>query len=315
MRFATWNLRYDAQPDKITVQQSLDSLPDPLLEPKYLRTDGEQPWSLRRLRVAEQLISEGVVIAGFQEALVRQVHDLAELLGEDWGWVGVGRDDGAQAGEYNPIFYKRTEFVLRSYDTFWTSNTPFTPSRFPGAGSFRICTTVRLQRRGTGQEFVVLNTHLDDRSDAQRCLAASMVLARARYEAVTGTTAFPVFVLGDFNSPPTGSDAGAYEITIGAQPPVALPEDFAAKFAVPAGSPPFVLHDLRAHTPRRAVSGNYATWIGFTAPNDTHLWTRIDFVFGGGNGWESTGYKVGSALTDDGVLASDHQPVFADVRI
>lgn len=30
---------------------------------------------------------------------------------------------------------------------------------------------------------------------------------------------------------------------------------------------------------------------------------------------EATGYRVGSALTDDGILASDHRPVFADVRI
>jgi hypothetical protein len=30
---------------------------------------------------------------------------------------------------------------------------------------------------------------------------------------------------------------------------------------------------------------------------------------------EATGYTVGSARTDDGVLASDHRPVFADVAI
>ena len=50
-------------------------------------TSGEQPWSVRRLRVAEQLLHEGVVLVGFQEALVRQVRDLAELLGPEWDWV------------------------------------------------------------------------------------------------------------------------------------------------------------------------------------------------------------------------------------
>lgn len=91
MRFVTYNLRYDAQPDNVSVQESLDSLPDPLVAPGYQRKSGEQPWSLRRLRVAEHLLSEGVVLAGFQEALVRQVHDLAELFGEDWDWVRCGR--------------------------------------------------------------------------------------------------------------------------------------------------------------------------------------------------------------------------------
>ncbi|KAJ7108168.1 Endonuclease/exonuclease/phosphatase [Mycena epipterygia] len=324
MRLVTYNLRYDSQPDNITVQQSLDNLPDPLDAPGYQRKSGEQPWSVRRLRVAEQLLGEGIVLAGFQEALVRQVHDLAELFGPDWDWVGVGRDDGVEAGEYSPIFYKKSELVLLSYDSFWTSNTPFTPSRFPGAGSHRVCTTVRLQRRQGGQIFTVLNTHMDDRSEAQRRHAASMMLARARYEAAA--TSAPVFVMGDFNSPPDGRDAGAYEIATGVRPPGALPADFEAKYpAPPPGAPPypypspaptFVLHDLRAHTPRRFVSANHATFTGFTAPNDTRVWSRIDFVFGGANGgWESTAYKVASARTDDGVLASDHRPVFVDVRI
>ncbi|KAJ6497286.1 Endonuclease/exonuclease/phosphatase [Mycena sanguinolenta] len=320
MRFVTYNLRYDSRPDNITVQQSLATLPDPLASPGYLRSHGEQPWSLRRLRVAEHLLGEGIVLAGFQEALVRQVRDLAELLGEDWDWVGVGRDDGVEAGEFSPIFYKKSEFTFLSYDSFWTSLTPFTPSRFPGAGSHRVCTTVRLQRRNGAnkQEFIVLNTHLDDRSDAQRRLAASMVLARARYEAVT--TGCPVFVLGDFNSPPTGRDSSAYEIATGIRSPEALPADFADKYRVPPSAdsdPPFILHDLRSgtHIPRRAVSANYATFTGFTAPNDTREWKRIDFAFGAGPGWEATGYKVGTALTDDGVLASDHRPVFVDVCI
>jgi hypothetical protein len=29
------------------------------------------------------------------------------LLGPDWAWVGLGRNDGKQAGEYAPIFYVR----------------------------------------------------------------------------------------------------------------------------------------------------------------------------------------------------------------
>lgn len=39
----------------------------------------------------------------------RQNDDLHELLGKDeWDWVGVGRDDGNERGEYSPIFYKKS---------------------------------------------------------------------------------------------------------------------------------------------------------------------------------------------------------------
>lgn len=66
MRFVTYNLRYDAKPDNITVQQSLDSLgtADPLKPPTYLALTGEQPWSLRRLRVADILLKADIVLAG-----------------------------------------------------------------------------------------------------------------------------------------------------------------------------------------------------------------------------------------------------------
>lgn len=64
MRFASFNLRFDSKPDNITVQQSIDSLPDPLVQFKFLNITQEQPWSTRRLRTAELLLSEGIVLAG-----------------------------------------------------------------------------------------------------------------------------------------------------------------------------------------------------------------------------------------------------------
>ncbi len=64
MRIASYNLRYDSQPDNITVQQSLDSLPDPLQAPTYYGKKGEQPWSTRRVKVYQNLNNEGIVLAG-----------------------------------------------------------------------------------------------------------------------------------------------------------------------------------------------------------------------------------------------------------
>lgn len=64
MRIATYNLRFDSQPNNITVQQSLDALGDPLQQPVFQQIKTEQPWSTRRIRVAEHLQREGVVIAG-----------------------------------------------------------------------------------------------------------------------------------------------------------------------------------------------------------------------------------------------------------
>ena len=67
-----------------------------------------------------------------------------------------------------------------------TRNTPFEPSKYPGATANRICTVTHLTLTSgcdTPTNFTYLNTHLDDKSDEQRKLAASMLLVRARYEA------------------------------------------------------------------------------------------------------------------------------------
>ncbi len=63
MRISTYNLRYDSMPDSITVQETLASLPDPLVVPQYLGKSGEQPWSTRRIKVAQHLLTEGGVMA------------------------------------------------------------------------------------------------------------------------------------------------------------------------------------------------------------------------------------------------------------
>lgn len=163
-------------------------------------------------------------------------------------------------------------------------NTPFDVSRFPGAGSLRICTAARFTHKATGTQFSYLNTHLDDQSDAQRRLGASLILQRAHFEAFHSNNG-PVIVTGDFNSPSTGTDSGAYNISTGVLTPEALNATFAAKYAVPSTfEPGFVLKDLKGQAPRVSVGGNFATYTGFNAPGDTSVFSRIDFVFGGSNG-------------------------------
>lgn len=110
-----------------------------------------------------------------------------------------------------------------------------------------------------------------------------MLLIRSRFEAVNTTG--PVLITGDFNSPQTGSDSGAYNITTGELAPVPVNATFAQKYAVGDDQlPSFRLLDLKAKAPRFAVSGNYATYTGWNPPNNASEYTRIDFVFGGDNG-------------------------------
>ncbi|KAG9014345.1 hypothetical protein FRB94_012751 [Tulasnella sp. JGI-2019a] len=325
MRLLTWNLRFDSQPDDISVTETLESLPDPLSAPEFMRRRHEQPWSARRIRVAQEIRGSGVVVIGFQEALLRQVRDLKELLGDEWDWVGVGRDDGKEGGEFGPIFYNIKHLKLEESDTFWLSDTPFKPSRYPSAGSFRIATVARLSVipgnsiSATGERaFIFINTHLDERSEGQRELGASLILHRARYEASkVQDHASAVIVVGDFNSEQTGSDSGAYRILTGVTLPKAIPLPFKEKFPIPDDHlRDFTMSDFLGATPRLDVSGYFRTFTGFEEPLGMKRGGRIDYVLGGSNGgWAARRYRTGSTITDDGMLASDHRPVFVDLEL
>ena len=159
--------------------------------------------------------------------------------------------------------------------------TPSQVSIYPGAGCNRICTAARFLLQACPKPLTVLNTHLDHVSDEQRKYGTSMLLIRGRYEAAMSNG--PVLLTGDFNSPPTGGDSGAYEIVTGKIPPVPVDSKF-TKTYTPDGNqlPGFKFLDTRLETPRFNVSANFATFTGWS-PTATKMWSRIDFVLGGSN--------------------------------
>ena len=60
--------------------------------------------------------------------------------------------------QYSPIFWKKSLLRLLDWDYFWLSSTPFeVGSKYPGAGSVRICTVAHFQL--ASGELTVLVTH------------------------------------------------------------------------------------------------------------------------------------------------------------
>ncbi|GJJ10649.1 hypothetical protein Clacol_004876 [Clathrus columnatus] len=262
-RVLSLNLRYDSQPDRQPVSETIKNLPDPLRPRQaYYHDTDERPWSERRIAVANEVLFNNVDLIGFQEALERQVKDLHQLLGlKEWGWAGVGRDDGDVGGEYSPIFYKKSKLTLKYCDTFWLSNQPFIcGSRYPGAGSVRICTVARFIT-SSGGTLTVMATHWDDQSDLQRQLAASLILHRAHHESVKNGS--EVILLGDFNSPGTGRDSGGYDIITGARSPLEINGKFKERYPVDNNNA-FKMVDFLSRVPRQFVSGHHGELLHHT---------------------------------------------------
>ena len=158
--------------------------------------DGEHRWELRRERLLALLRSWAPDVLGLQEPLRHQIHDLRQGLPE-YDSVGVGRDDGVEAGEFCPIFYRRDRFQPAAMGTFWLSEEPDTPGSLAwGARHPRICTWATLIERDTSAAFSVYNVHLDHESQTARENGVALLLERIRQRPG------PVLVTGDFNAEP-----------------------------------------------------------------------------------------------------------------
>ena len=76
----------------------------------------------------------------------------------------VGRDDGAEAGEYAPLFYRRDRFNVQEQGYFWLSETPDVVGSFGwDADCVRIATWAKLYDRTQNHTLLFLNTHFDHR--------------------------------------------------------------------------------------------------------------------------------------------------------
>lgn len=283
---------------------------------------GEELWEVRRPRLINELrystLYNAEAFICLQEVLHSQLTDIIEGLNRshdpchpsspvsDWTFIGVGRDDGGQAGEYSPIFYKPSVWDLQMFRTIWLSETPERPSKSWDAASIRLLTIGKFQHRGSKKTVIAMNTHLDDQGSKSRYEGAKIILREIglHTDQGPGRDPLPIFLAGDLNSEP---DQEAYQLLNG-----------------PSSS----IRDLRDLTSPENRYGHDKTFSGFGYGDESP--TRIDFLFFGrrdmppspegsqtmGVGpWIAQGYAVLENKFDDGVYNSDHRAVVGDVLL
>ncbi|GAA5908070.1 hypothetical protein JCM6882_000218 [Rhodosporidiobolus microsporus] len=213
LRFGSFNVRYD-RAGKHPLLQPVDAVVSAVSERvgpsagseagegqgKKERW-GERRWHERRDKLVDQVLFHELDVVGFQEVLDGQLEDLKVLMGEEeWGYVGVGRDDGKHAGEAVPIFFRHSRLSLLRTEHFWLSPTPHVPgSRGWDAGQ------PRMTMEGKA-DVVVLNTHWDDRGLLARTESAKLILEQVEVLVLApvrerrGGQDPLVVLLGDLNS-------------------------------------------------------------------------------------------------------------------
>lgn len=151
-------------------------------------------WAQRCPQLCDFINFEQPEIFGTQEVLVDQLHDLMKGL-DGYGYIGVGRDDGKEKGEYAAIFYKKDQLSLLDSGNFWLSPTPERASLGWDAACIRICTWGKFQDKISGKQFYFFNTHMDHVGTVARRESARLILKRINQL----SKGLPTILTGDFN--------------------------------------------------------------------------------------------------------------------
>jgi endonuclease/exonuclease/phosphatase family metal-dependent hydrolase len=161
-------------------------------------SDGENRWDARKDKVAGLMNYYEADFIGSQEV---QHHQLQYLLSQlkDYSYIGVGRDDAKEAGEYSCIFYKKDKYAVLQQSTFWLSPTPHAVSIGWDAAYKRVCTYGLFKDNKTKKKFWVFNTHLDHVGPMAKLEGVKLILEKIKE---LNTKNYPVILTGDFNSHP-----------------------------------------------------------------------------------------------------------------
>lgn len=151
-------------------------------------------WTQRCSYLCDFINFEQPEIFGTQEVLVDQLNDLIKGL-DGYDYIGIGRDDGKEKGEYAAIFYKKEQLRLLENGNFWLSTTPEKASLGWDAACIRICTWGKFQDISTGMQFLFFNTHMDHVGVIARRESAQLILNQIKQLA----KGVPTILTGDFN--------------------------------------------------------------------------------------------------------------------
>jgi endonuclease/exonuclease/phosphatase family metal-dependent hydrolase len=242
--------------------------------------EGKNSWDNRKDLITGQINFYEPDVFGVQEALPNQMKYLNSTLVK-YSYVGVGRDDGEDEGEYSAIFYKKEAYEILKSSTFWLSETPNKVSMGWDAVCNRVCTYSLFKNKKTKNVFWIFNTHFDHIGKIAQMESPKLILKKIKE---LNTKNYPVILMGDFNLEPETEN-------------IQLLKNF--------------FNDSREISKTKPF-GPIGTFNGFHF--DKPVTRRIDYIFTSKNNIKVNKYGVLSDSKDCKYL-SDHLSVYAEIQL
>lgn len=218
-------------------------------------------WEVRKDNVAQYVLDNNIDIVGMQEVTFKQLNDLRERL-KDYDYVGVGRTDGKEKGEFTPVFFRADKYEPLEKGNFWLSETPDVPgSKGWDAALERVASYVKLKDKATGKIFMAINTHYDHIGVQARKESAKLIMSKIK--SIVGDR--PAVVTGDFN---ITEDNEAYSTMVNSE----FKMNDAYHMTAHHTGAPYTFHDYCRISPLKAPKIDFI----FVTPNVKVLQSHIE---------------------------------------
>ncbi len=242
-----------------------------------LESDNENSWDNRKGDALALMSYYHPDFFGVQEAVPQQMVDLKTSL-KDYNYVGVGRDDGKNQGEYSAIFYDKNKLEVVKSGTFWLSETPEKPSKGWDAAYNRVCTYALFKIKKSGKKFMAMNVHFDHIGDLARVNSSKLILEKIKE---LNPQNLPLTLTGDFN------------LTDDTEP-----------IRIVSKSLDNVYYNSKK--PHYGPIGTFTAFDVNTVPKD-----RIDYIFV--KGFEAESNRTINDRRENLLYPSDHFPILAEI--
>lgn len=243
-----------------------------------LESDKENSWNNRKDDALALMSYYHPDYFGVQEAVPQQMTDIKTTL-TDYDYVGVGRDDGKNQGEYSAIFYDKNKLEVIRSGTFWLSETPEKPSKGWDAAYNRVCTYAFFKIKKTGKQFLAMNLHFDHVGDVARVNSAKLILEKIKE---LNPKNLPLTLTGDFN------------LTDDSEPINIISKSLTDSY----------YHSKKPHY------GPKGTWQNFDI--NTPSTERLDYVFV--KGFDVLSNRTINDRRENLLYPSDHFPILAEIN-